>query len=544
MLTFSLTNENNHVDQQRQDIHPPVWCFCHLISIALLIVVVTAALVQMSAMQSRTQEITGNSLPGVELVNKMKTGVSNLRTFETQHVLNTDEGAMANIDKTMLDTLAQFDKIHQEYVKRISTDEERTLHAEFESEWKVYLQAHADIVKMSNLREKFPARKLLEGASQKSFDRINVVVNKLVDLNHNGAVAASADSEKTYQTARVTMLTALVIALAFSVGSALWLVRSVITPINQAVVLASQIADGDLSREIQVDSTNETGRLLSALRAMQQNLVRVVDQVRQGSESVELASSEIAQGNHDLSNRTEQQASALEETAASMEELSATVKQNAESAQQANQLALNASNVAVQGGAVVNQVIETMKGINDSSRKIADIISVIDGIAFQTNILALNAAVEAARAGEQGRGFAVVASEVRSLAQRSADAAKEIKTLINASVERVEEGSALVDRAGTTMAEVVSAIKRTTDIIGEISAASGEQALGVAQIGEAVTHMDRTTQQNAALVEQMAAAASTLKGQASDLVHVVAVFKLGAGHDHGRFVAALPAPSA
>ena len=244
------------------------------------------------------------------------------------------------------------------------------------------------------------------------------------------------------------------------------------------------------------------------------------------------ASAEIAEGNNDLSARTEQQASALEETAASMEQLGATVKQNADSASQANQLAMSASTVAVKGGEVVSQVVQTMKGINDSSRKISDIIQVIDGIAFQTNILALNAAVEAARAGEQGRGFAVVASEVRSLAGRSAEAAKEIKSLINASVERVEQGTTLVDEAGVTMTEVVDSIRRVTDIMGEISSASKEQALGVAQVGEAVTQMDQTTQQNAALVEEMAAA-SSLKSQAQELVATVGAFKLPQGSSAG-----------
>ena len=327
--------------------------------------------------------------------------------------------------------------------------------------------------------------------------------------------------QKQYWTAALLLfglISAVLLAVAF--------VRSITGPIQEAVCVATAVAEGNLGVPVEVRGNNELGQLMQALSGMRDHLSQVVTRVRQGSEGVATASAEIASGNHDLSARTESQASSLEETAASMEQLSATVKQNADSARQANQLAASASTVAVKGGEVVAQVVDTMTGINDSSRKIADIISVIDGIAFQTNILALNAAVEAARAGEQGRGFAVVASEVRSLAGRSADAAKEIKTLINASVERVEQGTALVDQAGSTMTEVVSSIRRVTDLMGEISAASNEQSLGVSQVGEAVTQMDQVTQQNAALVEEMAAAASGLQSQAQDLVKVVAVFKL------------------
>jgi methyl-accepting chemotaxis protein len=333
-----------------------------------------------------------------------------------------------------------------------------------------------------------------------------------------GAIANAHRSSKIAY-GLMTLVTAVGLAGGF------WLSKQIVRPLEDAVQVADKVAGGDLSNTIDVKGQDEIGDLLRSLNAMQTNLATLVNKVRQGSESVATASAEIAQGNNDLSGRTEQQASSLEETAASMEELSAQVKQNADSARQANQLAMSASTVATQGGEVVGQVVETMKGINDSSRRISDIISVIDGIAFQTNILALNAAVEAARAGEQGRGFAVVASEVRSLAGRSADAAKEIKSLINASVERVEQGTTLVDQAGVTMAEVVGSIKRVTDIMGEISAASNEQAAGVTQVGEAVTHMDQATQQNAALVEEMAAAASSLKSQAQELVQVVSTFK-------------------
>ena len=309
---------------------------------------------------------------------------------------------------------------------------------------------------------------------------------------------------------------------------ALWTARSIVGPVRQAAQAAGEISRGNLSSRIHAEGRDELAQLLRSLAEMQHNLSGIVGQVRSGSENVAAASSEIAQGNNDLSARTEQQASALEETAASMEELNSTVRQNADNARQANRLALSASAVAVRGGDVVSQVVGTMKGIQDSSRKITDIIGVIDSIAFQTNILALNAAVEAARAGEQGRGFAVVATEVRSLAGRSADAAKQIKALISDSVERVGTGTALVDQAGATMAEVVGAIKRVTDLMGEISAASTEQSQGVSQVGEAVTQMDQATQQNAALVEEMAAAASSLSSQAQALVNTVAFFRLTA----------------
>ncbi|MBV5300122.1 MAG: chemotaxis protein [Rhodoferax sp.] len=299
----------------------------------------------------------------------------------------------------------------------------------------------------------------------------------------------------------------------------------------------SAIAQGDLS--VSMTNTGGPNSLMGVMLQMDAALQKLVSQVRDSAAGIAIASAEIAQGDNDLSARTESQASSLEETAASMEQLSSTVKQNADSARQANQLAMKASTVAVQGGEVVAQVVDTMKGINEASRKISDIISVIDGIAFQTNILALNAAVEAARAGEQGRGFAVVASEVRSLAGRSAEAAKEIKVLINASVDRVERGSALVDQAGITMNEVVSSIRQVTDIMGHISSASDEQSLGVSQVGEAVTLMDQVTQQNATLVQEMAAAAGSLKTRADDLVQTVAVFKLSpASHDR---LTALPA---
>ena len=323
------------------------------------------------------------------------------------------------------------------------------------------------------------------------------------------------------------LASALAISLALAVATTVLLIRGITIPLNQAIAIAHRVAGGDLSSRIDVASTNELGELLSALKAMNESLVTVVGSVRRSSDSIATGSSQIATGNADLSHRTEEQASNLQQTASSMEQLTDTVRNNADTAREATQLANSASEVAAHGGVVVGEVVSTMEQISASSKKISDIISVIDGIAFQTNILALNAAVEAARAGEQGRGFAVVASEVRSLAQRSAQAAKEIKTLIGDSVEKVEIGSQQVNNAGRTMGDIVTQVKRVSELIGAISSATNEQTQGISQVSDAVTQLDQVTQQNAALVEQSAAAADSLKQQAARLVDAVAIFKLG-----------------
>jgi methyl-accepting chemotaxis protein len=366
-------------------------------------------------------------------------------------------------------------------------------------------------------------------------------------LQEQSSLQELAASQAEDQTARAVVAGVSALNLLVALVLAMFITRSLTRALGaepgQAAAVARQVAGGDLSTTIRVESGDD-GSLMAQLKLMQDSLVRVVADVRRNAEGVATASAEIAQGNSDLSSRTEQQASSLQETAASMQQLSGTVRQNADSARKGNQLALNASEVASKGGAVVGEVVATMRGIHDASQRIADIIGVIDGIAFQTNILALNAAVEAARAGEQGRGFAVVASEVRSLAQRSAEAAKEIKSLIDDNVQRVEQGTSLADHAGATMNEVVTAIRLVTDLMGEISEASSQQNAGVSQVSQAVMHMDQATQQNAALVEQSAAAAESLRAQAQQLVQSVAVFKLGLAGGPAARAMAPPRPTA
>jgi methyl-accepting chemotaxis protein len=410
-----------------------------------------------------------------------------------------------------------------------------------------YMLSEEQFMKLAAGGDLATAKKVMLEQARPKEVKVEDAIEQFIRSQKGQVEMSNATAISTFEHDRNLTIGLIILSLAVGAAAAWSVTRSVARQLGgepaAATDLARAVANGDLSVTVDL-KPGDTTSLMAQLSEMQGSLSRVVSNVRQNSESVAIASAQIAQGNQDLSGRTEQQASALEETAASMEQLSTTVKQNADNALQANQLATNASSVAVQGGAVVAQVVETMKGINESSRRISDIIGVIDGIAFQTNILALNAAVEAARAGEQGRGFAVVASEVRSLAQRSADAAKEIKALISASVERVEEGTGLVDKAGTTMDAVVASIKRVTDIMGEIAAASREQSSGVAQVGEAVMQMDRATQQNAALVEESAAAADSLKSQAQQLVSAVAIFKLTQGGAPLAPVArAAPAPA-
>ena len=485
------------------------------------------SLLQVSNVNQEVDNVTDNLLPkqkrlaGLEIdINEIARATRNLLIMDKPEDLATQRRDIDGARKDMADALAELDKT-------VVNPDAKQLLAAVHSAETAYLASLDRMLAAVAASQTDQARTLLltetRGLQLSLIEKMGALTelqNKLIDK-------ATVNIDEALATTQQVVIGMVALGLVVGITLALAIIRSITRPLNEAVDVANAIAGGDLTVSLRAEGRSETAVLLRALGDMKDNLARVVGSVRGNAESVATASAQIAQGNQDLSSRTEQQASSLQQTAASMEELGSTVKQNADNARQANQLAQGASTVAVQGGEVVNQVVATMKGINDSSRQIADIINVIDGIAFQTNILALNAAVEAARAGEQGRGFAVVAGEVRSLAQRSAQAAKEIKSLIGASVERVEQGTALVDRAGTTMQEVVSSIRRVTDIMGEISSASTEQSQGVSQVGEAVSQMDQVTQQNAALVEQSAAAADSLKQQAQQLVSAVAVFKLG-----------------
>ncbi|HVL74524.1 MAG TPA: methyl-accepting chemotaxis protein [Noviherbaspirillum sp.] len=416
------------------------------------------------------------------------------------------------------------------YTASALTPQERSLAAKFDAA-RASFQTEALTPAVQALKEynTVVASQILYGRMAELFAPLDETIDALIQLQLDTARIQYERSQSAYLLIRNICVAAVLIGLLLAAFVGTWLVRAICGPLDQAAALAGSVAQGDLSRDIRIASEDETGRLLQALSNMTTSLSRIVAQVRQGADAMSTASAEIAAGNQDLSGRTEQQASALEETAASMEELTATVKQNASNAEQANQLAQAASDVAGRGGAVVQQVVGTMDDIHASSKKIVDIIGVIDGIAFQTNILALNAAVEAARAGEQGRGFAVVASEVRNLAQRSAAAAKEIKALIDSSVGKVESGARLVNEAGSTMDEIVSSIHKVAAMMSEITTASAEQTSGIEQVNRAIAQMDQVTQQNAALVEQAAAAAAAMQQQASSLAQAVSVFHIRSG---------------
>ena len=488
-----------------------------------------AAVISLGKLHATATQLATNWLPSVISTTSARTAMLEYRELETKHARAADASYRAEYEDKLKDVSAVLATHVADHERLTNAGEERKLTEAFDSKWKEYLKSAGKVMELGRAGKADDARDISDGAAKMAFDEAVGLIDQLTKFNAEGGTSEAAIVAATYKAARLWTLGLVGAALLIGIGLSVAITRSLLRQLGgepaTAVAVARAVAHGDLSTAVPLRS-GDTQSLMAELAQMQAQLARVVSSVRSGSEQVATASSQIAQGNNDLSGRTEQQASALQQTAASMEELGTTVKQNADNARQADELARSASEVASRGGASVTRVVETMRGINESSRKISDIIGTIDGIAFQTNILALNAAVEAARAGEQGRGFAVVASEVRSLAQRSADAAREIKTLIAASVQRVEQGTSQVDEAGTTMQEVVQAIGRVSSIVSEISAASREQSSGVSQVGQAVTEMDRATQQNAALVEESAAAAESLRSQATALVEVVAAFKL------------------
>ncbi|AMO98809.1 methyl-accepting chemotaxis (MCP) signaling domain protein [Collimonas arenae] len=491
----------------------------------LTIVLGVTSIGQLGQVNATTKDISSNWLPSVRVLLTLKSNLALLRNIEMQHVMSNDVADMDGSAKFISDIKVNLQKNMTDYAPMV-TEQERPGYEKLKEHFPAYLELDKKVIEESRMFKKDDALKDIRGDSLAAIVELDKEVEALVKINSDGSDQAARQGETIYTSGRNWIIGLMMVMVVIGFGLALWIARVVSRPLGFAVEVARRVADGDLTADIEVRSSDETGQLMQALKDMNESLQKIVGEVRGGTDRIATASGQIAAGNQNLSQRTEEQASSLEETAASMEQLTSTVKQNADNASQANQLAVSASEVAIHGGSVVTQVVSTMGSINASSKKIVDIIGVIDGIAFQTNILALNAAVEAARAGEQGRGFAVVAAEVRNLAQRSAAAAKEIKALIDDSVEKVGVGTKLVDQAGTTMDEIVASVRRVTDIMGEITAASQEQTAGIEQINQAISQMDQVTQQNAALVEEAAAAAGSLQEQASTLASVVSAFKL------------------
>jgi methyl-accepting chemotaxis protein len=503
--------------------------------VALILVLALTAWSKIRLINQNFERLVDQTLPVLTALSDVNDKLQLVRTAELKHLAALTMPAKDREEAAIKTAVKLFNASMNSYRTISSTMAAPPKQEALESALKKFNATRSTFLQMSNSaagaesERAVEASEFFEGPSQIAYNAAYLAVHDVWQDYLQQAMQVEREGKGTVSLANQTLSVVSILSIVLAVALAIFISRRLIDQLggqpSDVAVLASIIANADLTTQIHLKS-HDNKSIVYAMQRMQSSLTSIVQAVRRSAHGVDAASTEIAQGNLDLSERTESQASALQQTAASMEEFNSNIQHNADRALTATHLARQASTVAERGGAVVGQVVETMKGINESSRKIADIISVIDGIAFQTNILALNAAVEAARAGEQGRGFAVVASEVRSLASRSADAAKEIKTLISSSVERVEQGTTQVDEAGTTMSEVVQSIQRVTNIMEEISTASADQSTGMAQIGEAVNQMDTVTQQNAALVEQMAAAASSLQMQAHELVKTVSVFKI------------------
>ena len=504
-----------------------------------LLVVLLLGMAGMAVLQTKTiydalDYYAANTTPSLDAVKSWQDQLDKIRTLQAKHIMANTDAEMTAIEASIQQAGDQLKRAVSGYEKLLSNDEDKRLWQEVAQTTNAAILGWDKLKAISRLTPSDPskaeeARVLFVGESEAQFNAASRAIDKEWDFNVALAKELDADGKATFHRALTMIAIACGFAVLLGVCAAVVIARSITRQLggepNEAVDMASAIAEGDLT--VQIDARNaEAGSLVAAMRRMRDRLAEVVGQVRQGSDSIATGTVQIASGNVDLSQRTDEQASNLQQTAASMEQLTGTVKNNADTARQADELAAGASVAATKGGEVVGQVVATMQDIAASSRKIADITGVIDGIAFQTNILALNAAVEAARAGEQGRGFAVVAGEVRSLAQRAAGAAKEIKALIGDSVGKVEVGARLVNEAGKSMSEIVAQVKRVSQLIGEISNATSEQSSGISQVGDAIGQLDQVTQQNAALVEENAAAADSLKQQAEHLAEVVGVFRL------------------
>jgi methyl-accepting chemotaxis protein len=495
----------------------------------LMIVLIAVGLTCFNNIGDINRKIIDERWVKADAVNTINVTTRANARYSMELLIEQDKAKLELIRQQIASNKKNIDGALETLDKLVQSAEGKSLLAQAKLDRLTYVASFSKVSQLVALDGRDEAARLMMAETLPALDKLEESIQAMAALQKKKAKDGGAEAQQTISQARTLMLGLGAAAVLFGIGLALLTTRSIVGPIGQAVAVAQTVAAGDLTSRIDSSSQDETGQLLRALKEMNDGLVNIVGEVRSGTDAIATASGQISSGNLDLSSRTEQQASSLEETASSMEELTSAVRQNADNARQANQLAISASEVALKGGSVVSQVVDTMGSINDYARRIVDIIGVIDGIAFQTNILALNAAVEAARAGEQGRGFAVVATEVRNLAQRSAAAAKEIKTLIGDSLEKVDAGARLVDQAGATMTEIVERVKRVTDIMGDITSATQEQTAGIEQINEAITQMDEVTQQNAALVEEAAAASDSLQDQAGNLAKVVSMFKLNGG---------------